>query len=128
MVLNLDIAPTFADAAGVSTPSDVEGRSMLPLLTKPNAPWRDHFLIEHGPGGVPAYCAIRTTDWKYVLYATGEEELFHLTGSAAAGDGPYELVNQAANPKPLYRDELDRLRGIEQQMCRPQPPGGLPSP
>jgi len=128
MVLNLDIAPTFADAAGVSTPSSVDGLSMLPILSDPGANWRSHFLIEHGPGGVPAYCAIRTTDWKYVLYATGEEELYHLTGSASAGDGPYELVNQAANPEPLYRNELTKLRAVEQQMCRPQPPGGLPTP
>ncbi len=128
MVLNLDIAPTFADAAGVSTPSSVAGLSMLPVLSNPGARWRTHFLIEHGPGGMPAYCAVRTTDWKYVLYATGEEELYHLTGSASAGDGPYELVNQAANPEPLYRNELTKLRALEQKMCRPQPPGGLPTP
>ncbi len=129
MVLNLDIAPTFADAAGVSPPGFVEGQSMLPLLSDPNAPWRDHFLIEHwGEGGVPAYCAIRTADWKYVMYATGEQELYYLSGNQADGDGPYELENQVTNPAPLYQDELTDLRAIDQQMCDPQPPGGLPFP
>jgi arylsulfatase A-like enzyme len=129
MVLNLDIAPTFADAAGVSTPGFVEGQSMLPLLSDPNAPWRDHFLIEHwGEGGVPAYCAVRTADWKYVMYATGEQELYFLSGNAADGDGPYELENQASNPAPFYQNELTDLRTVDEQMCDPQPPGGLPFP
>jgi arylsulfatase A-like enzyme len=128
MVLNLDIAPTFADAAGVSAPGAV-GQSMLPLLTDPSAPWRDHFLVEHwGEGGVPAYCAIRTADWKYVLYATGEEELYYLSGSLKNGDGPYELQNQASNPTDPYHSELLALRSVEQDMCVPQPPGGLPTP
>jgi arylsulfatase A-like enzyme len=129
MVLNLDIAPTFADAAGVSTPGFVEGQSMMPLLTDPDAPWRDHFLIEHwGEGGVPAYCAVRTADWKYVMYATGEQELYSLSGNQADGDGPYELENQASNPAPMYQNELMDLRTIDEQMCDPQPPGGLPFP
>jgi arylsulfatase A-like enzyme len=129
LVLNLDIAPTFADAAGVSVPNWVEGQSMLPLLADPNAPWRDHFLIEHwGEGGVPAYCGIRTADWKYVMYATGEQELYYLAGNEADGDGPYELENEVTNPAPLYQNELTSLRSIDETMCDPQPPGGLPFP
>jgi arylsulfatase A-like enzyme len=128
LVLNLDIAPTFADAAGVSAPGAV-GDSMLPLLANPSAPWRDHFLVEHwGEGGVPPYCAVRTADWKYVLYATGEEELYYLAGSMADGDGPYELENQASNPANPYHSELLALRSVEQSMCVPEPPGGLPNP
>jgi arylsulfatase A-like enzyme len=37
LVLNLDIAPTFADAGGVAAPGAV-GDSMLPLLSSPSAP------------------------------------------------------------------------------------------
>src|SRR5262249_44641400 len=128
LVLNLDIAPTFAAVGGVSSPGAV-GDSMLPLLSNPSAPWRDHFLIEHwGEGGVPAYCAVRTADWKYVLYATGEQELYDLSGNQADGDGPYELENQASNPAPMDQNELTNLRSIDKQICDPQPPGGLPFP
>ena len=33
-VMNLDIAPTVLEAAGVAIPKDVQGKSMLPLLRK----------------------------------------------------------------------------------------------
>jgi N-acetylglucosamine-6-sulfatase len=58
MVLNNDLAPTFADLAGTETPSFVDGRSLKPLLTEeptPTEDWRRRFLIEGVAerGGVP---------------------------------------------------------------------------
>src|SRR5207247_1933862 len=32
MALNLDFAPTFLEAAGLPVPSDMQGRSLLPIL------------------------------------------------------------------------------------------------
>ena len=52
LVGNTDLAPTFADMAGVSAAPFVDGRSFLPLLrTNPPAvdTWRQAFLIEHWP-------------------------------------------------------------------------------
>lgn len=48
MALNLDIAPTILDAAGLKPPSTMVGRSLLPL-TKGAAPenWRNQFLYEY---------------------------------------------------------------------------------
>ncbi len=49
MVLNNDLAPTFADLAGTETPSFVDGRSLEPLLTDEPTPlrgWRQRFVIE----------------------------------------------------------------------------------
>jgi N-acetylglucosamine-6-sulfatase len=49
LVLNNDLAPTFADLAGAKTPSFVEGRSLEPLLSTdptPEEEWRRAFLVE----------------------------------------------------------------------------------
>ena len=49
MVLNNDLAPTFADLAGVDPPGFVDGRSLAPLLDGSPAPeeeWRQRFLVE----------------------------------------------------------------------------------
>jgi arylsulfatase A-like enzyme len=57
LVGNIDLAPTFADMAGATAPSFVDGRSFLPLARDPTStqPWRDAYLVEHwkeddGPG------------------------------------------------------------------------------
>jgi len=49
-VLNIDIAPTLLDIAGLKKPPHMDGQSMLPTLRSPKraANWRSAFLIERG--------------------------------------------------------------------------------
>ena len=48
MMLNLDIAPTFLDAAGLPTPASMQGRSLLPLgAGKHPENWRREFIYEY---------------------------------------------------------------------------------
>lgn len=50
IVLNVDLAPTFLDIAGVATPSQMDGKSFMPLLLNRHKnireKWPDTFLIE----------------------------------------------------------------------------------
>jgi N-acetylglucosamine-6-sulfatase len=118
LVLNIDFAPTFAQLAGVTPPSSVEGRSFLPLLSSPNARWRGSFLVEHFQGvsdPVPTYCQVHTKRYSYVDYGTGEEELYDLKTD------PYELTNRAGDPQ--LAGKLDALRALRQKLCDPPPPG-----
>ena len=120
MVLNNDLAPTFAMLGGASVPSSVDGHSLVPLLraAKPPSEWRSAFL-EEGLGSKtdrPAFKAIRTTDRLWVEYADGERELYDLQ------DDPYELENRAdAAPTTLKQDlsgRLDELRNCSREGCR----------
>jgi len=47
-VLNIDLAPTFLDIAGLHKPPNMDGRSLLPTFSKPEKRLRDAFLIERG--------------------------------------------------------------------------------
>lgn len=72
MVLNIDLAPTLLDVAGVKPIVPMHGKSLAPLLRNPNAPWRKAFLAEYflekiGPA-IPTWQAIRTEHWKYIRY------------------------------------------------------------
>ena len=102
LVANIDLAPTFAEWAGIPIPDSVDGMSMENLLKDPSSPWRDEILLEHWPteegvgSMIPEYSSIRTPEWKYTEYSTGEVELYDLVND------PYELQNIAG--KKAYRD------------------------
>jgi arylsulfatase A-like enzyme len=116
--LNVDLAETFAEAADISFESG-SGSSLLPLVGGTAGPWRDRFLIEHALNPVDdrtaTYCGVRTTRWKYVLYADGFQELYDLQRD------PYELRNVVHrwDLRGLVRD----LRAWALAKCRPRPPG-----
>ena len=72
MVLNLDIAPTMLDLAGVPIPADMQGKSMLPLMEGKNVPWRKDWLYEYyeypGYEDVPPCRGVRTERYKLIDY------------------------------------------------------------
>jgi arylsulfatase A-like enzyme len=104
LVLNLDLAPTLLERAGVAVPAAFQGRSLRPLLEGAEAPWRSAFLFEYfrdanadAPAWAapPTHFALRTTDAKLVLYPDRPEwtELFDLASD------PGETRNLAAAPE-----------------------------
>jgi N-acetylglucosamine-6-sulfatase len=119
LALNTDLAPTFADLAGVEFPAD--GRSLVPFLRGEEPQWRSAVLLE-GWGEnfrfarTPAYKAVRTESHKYVEYETGERELYDLQVD------PYELKNiyESANPSLIedLKKELGTLRGCADAGCQ----------
>ena len=124
LVTNIDLAPTFAAAAGALAPG-VDGESLFPVFAG-DGPLREALLIEHqtfGPRGgdphdPPTYCAIRTQRWKLVRYQRGSE-LYDLRAD------PWELrsLDGLSSVAEMQRRLLGRLRG----MCSPRPPASARS-
>ncbi|MBN1387574.1 MAG: sulfatase-like hydrolase/transferase [Bacteroidales bacterium] len=100
MVLNIDIAPTILDIAGLEVPEIINGRSIVPLLKNPKSTFRDDFFMEHvgivnAENPIPDSYGIRSKEWKYIQYVNADpdvEELYNLK------DDPLELNNLANNP------------------------------
>lgn len=94
MALNIDLAPTLLDLAGVEIPKEVQGKSWRPLLEgADDANWRKAFFYEYfyeNPYNfAPTTLAVRTEAAKLIHYPGHDEwtELFDLAAD------PYETHN-----------------------------------
>jgi N-acetylglucosamine-6-sulfatase len=128
-VLNIDLAPTFADLGKVKPAHVVDGRSMVPLLSStPVRPhqWRDDFLIElwrPANQGGEEIRALRTRGWFplgpirglpcvgdpaiYVEYLSGARELYNLFSD------PFELTSvHQSLPRGWQRRWSNRLQEL----------------
>jgi arylsulfatase A-like enzyme len=123
LVLNVDLAPTLLELAGVEAPGVMQGRSLVPLLEGREPEWRTSFVYENfyePPFPTPTLYALRTETWKLVEYPgfPGWTELFHLA------EDPYETENlagsdeHAATLAALHAELEERERGVG-----PRPPG-----
>ncbi|MCX6910555.1 MAG: sulfatase [Verrucomicrobia bacterium] len=96
--LNVDLAPTLLDFAGVAVPKTMHGRSWRPLLEgRPAADWRNAFFycyFREGGFDTPMVTAVRTESAKLIKYPGHDEwtELFDLKADA------YETKNLAKDP------------------------------
>ena len=124
----IDLAPTFADIAGTSLAVPSDGRSLVPLLhSAAPQPWRTAVLLEHWrpptdwiPDSrlaleppdpmdeqlralgieMPDYGGIRTADYKYILRAGSQVELYDI-----ARDWD-EIYNQGSDARWTFRNAL----------------------
>ena len=115
MVSNLDLAETFLDMAGVKVPSDMQGRSMVPVL-QGNTPadWRKehyyHYYEYPGYHMVKRHYGISTERYKLIhyYYDIDEWELYDIKVD------PLELKNVYNDPAyaSVREDMHKRLKNI----------------
>jgi arylsulfatase A-like enzyme len=134
IVSNLDFAETFLDAAGLPIPSEMQGRSLMPLL-KGQAPpdWRTSFYYQYfeypTPHHVHPHYGVVTDRYKLVHFYgddVDEWELFDLK------DDPRELRSvfdrpEYAQARKELEAELARLRK-ELRVPDPDPPASMIRP
>lgn len=110
MVLNIDVAPTILELAGIEVPAAMDGRSMVSLLDGKEKSWRNEFFYEHYcsvptvGSYLPRNEGIRTEKDKYVSWIDfeGTEEYFDLAND------PKESNNLIANPE--HKSRIKTLR------------------
>ncbi|MFQ5718268.1 MAG: hypothetical protein ACE5IK_01855 [Acidobacteriota bacterium] len=116
------MSATILELAGYSedflrTELKTDGRSLLPALVGRKRPRRDGLLVQdfhkNKVTAFPGWQAFRAGGWKYVLYDTGEEELYSLR------DDPFELESQdqsagreALEARQRLRARLEQTRGL----------------
>ncbi len=96
MALNVDIAPTILEMAGLAVPQQMQGRSLVPLLKGRKPKWRTDFFYEHlfKHRTIARTEALRTQRFKYARYIDFDyEELYDLKND------PQETVNLAKDEK-----------------------------
>lgn len=116
MVQNLDFAQTFLDAAGVPAPADMQGESLLPLLTGETDKWtRDavyyHYYEYPAVHMVKRHYAVVTKEYKLVHYYFDVDEWELIDRK----NDPNELKNVYDDPayadvKKELHAKLDALR------------------
>jgi N-acetylglucosamine-6-sulfatase len=111
---NIDFAPTFLEAAGMSVPEDMQGVSLKPLLRgKTPASWRKslyYHYYERGEHHVPAHEGVRTDRYKLIhFYDTDEWELFDLDKDPQEMKSVYSDAQYARIVRTLKK-ELARLK------------------
>ena len=106
MAQNLDFAPTLLDYAGLPVPADMQGMSLMPLLSggqtgalfaKTAPAWRDsiyyHYYEYPGWHSVQRHYGIRTAEHKLIhFYQSGHWELYDLRRD------PHEMQNLYGDP------------------------------
>lgn len=109
MVLNLDLAPTMLDLAGIPVPPVMQGKSVMPLAEgKRIEQWRKDWLYEYyeypGFENVRPCRGVRTERYKFIHFFLDPEE-FELYDLQSDPDEKHNLYG-----KPGYEDLTARLR------------------
>ncbi len=113
MIQNIDYAPTFLEVAGLETPKEVQGNSIVPLLKGNAKGWRKslyYAYYELGEHNVPQHFGVRTDTHKlFYIPSTQEWQMFDLVKD------PEEMVNvyeraEYASLRVSLTNEYDRLR------------------
>ena len=121
--MNLDFAETFLEIAGVAVPSDMQGRSLVPLLKgRTPSDWRRsmyyHYYEYPGPHSVRRHYGVRTkryklihfyepdvNEWEFYDLEKDPDELHSVYNDPEYAEAVAELKRELARLRKQYGDD-----------------------
>ena len=96
----LDLYPTLIELTGHAPRDGLDGKSLVPLLKQPDAPWSRPVLSTYGYENH----SVRNERWRYIRYHDGTEELYDHNAD------PHEWTNLASGVvKAEHRNVMNQL-------------------
>lgn len=125
-VSQVDLYPTLAELAGVKTPENLQGQSLVPILKDPSEKGRGWALTQvmRGGGGKRFFgYSLRTERWRYTEWDEGSKgaELYD------HGSDPGELANLAGRPE-LAATVAELGERLREAVKSSFPPDGVTPP
>lgn len=107
---NVDFAPTMLELAGVELPEGMDGKSLLPLYTDPEASIHESLPLINvwGPGAVYSL-AVVTKEAKYIYWPWAGDGFEATEELYLTSEDPLEMTNLA--PSGGYANLLEEMRG-----------------
>ncbi len=106
----VDLFGTLTELCGLPSKSDIDSRSLVPLLRNPKQEW-PHAAITHLDN--PQNYAISSERWRYIHYVGDEEELYDIASD------PHEHMNLAKNPTPEHAAKIVEMRSMAPDSIAP---------
>ena len=105
-----DIYPTLTELCGITPPDYIDGRSLVPLLKKPHAPWESTAISAL----YDRYISIRNEKYRYTRYIDGQEEFYDCLND------PHEWTNKISDPK--FKNEINKMKSAVPEWSEMTPP------
>jgi N-acetylglucosamine-6-sulfatase len=136
MVLNIDLAPTLLDFAGAGIPSQIQGRSWMPVLTgtdlRGRTDWLYEYFWEKPYPFDPTQFGVRTQRYKYIRYPdVGNKDAEYPMPNDLPYDELYDLESDPFEMRNLAGDPaagglLAKMKDLlKRRLDETQYPGGF---
>jgi iduronate 2-sulfatase len=105
----IDIYPGLCELAGLPQPKHLEGRSLVPLMKDPGAPWKKHAVGRFKQGDT-----VRTDRYRYSEYRTKDQLIGHMLYDHEKDPGENRNISGSPENQSLLQGlgkALNRIKG-----------------